>query len=97
MGLDARGQIPSDTPTRIGIQDRGQIDKLASQADVGEIGHPDDIRSIRCSTVEEIGRDREVVMRIRRVNNMPFQMTQQGPFTPDPEHMLMVDLPSISL
>ncbi len=72
-------------------------DKLTSQADVGEIGHPDDIRSIRCSTVEEIGRDREVVMRIRRVNNMPFQMTQQGPFTPDPEHMLMVDLPSISL
>ena len=72
-------------------------DKLTSQADVGEIGHPDDIRSIRCSTVEEIGRDREVVMRIRRVNNMPFQMTQQGLFTHDPEHMLMVDLPSISL
>jgi len=72
-------------------------DKLTSQADVGEIGHPDDIRSIRCSTVDEIGIDREVVMRIRRVNKMPFQMTQQGLFTHDPEHMLMVDLPSISL
>jgi hypothetical protein len=66
-------------------------DKLARHSDIGEISHPNHIRSIRRSAIDQGGIDRIRMLR------MPFELTQQRLFTHDPSHALMVDLPSSPL
>ena len=58
-------------PTRPGIEDRGQVHEASRDCDMGDVGHPELVGTIRRHVVREVSEDRIIVIAIRRRDKTP--------------------------
>src|SRR6266700_5938393 len=90
-------EMPADAAAGKRIQNAGQVHKGTSQANVSQICYPGLIRGRQIQTSELIGIDGKPVPRIGSRHDKAFlQMAQERLFPHDAQHMLMIDLPTLT-
>ena len=88
-------QMVIDRPTHHlaaeGIEHDGEIDEALAQSDVGDVGHPDLIRTGRLQPAHQVRDDRPGVVRARRHRHKrPMPQAQQIVLAHQPPHPLVV-------
>ncbi len=89
---------PADHAAREGIQHYGQIHKLGSQANVGDVGDPKLVDSRRGEVASQVRVNRQTVSRIgRRDHEGAPAYAQQIVLPHHPQHTLVIDRETLPL
>jgi hypothetical protein len=73
--MEIAAQVPAADRPRENIHEYGQVNELAAETDVGDVGHPDLIRSLNFQGFHEVGIEREGVPTLRGAALTPRRPT----------------------
>src|SRR5579871_1723892 len=91
-------ESPAHTTTRERIQNAGQVDKRAAQANIGQIRDPGLIRRGQDQLAQPVGIDRKAMPRVGGQDDKAlFQVAEQRLLAHDAQYALVIDFPALPL
>src|SRR5438876_5474256 len=90
-GVDRAADRIAHHATRPGVENRRQIDEAGRDRDIGDIRHPQLIRTVDDQIAGAIGKDRAVMIAIGRGHVAAPALRQQVALAHQPPNLLMID------